>query len=196
MTLDLEHPPLKMCRFMRYTCMPNIKFLSSIMQKLWPTLKFFSDGRTDWHTHILTYTHTDIHTYWLTDSSTAICHLTGGIKRNMSRGNHLKSLTFTTQMCPLTCVVAYNIKLNSRQFILDSSFKASFPPLTFNIFIARFKFKRSLFQLIRSRWAAKSIKTDQTASYFQAVMVLWWLHIDIFTLHLNRTGLILNNLYK
>ena len=38
---------------MRYTRMPNIKFLSLIMQKLWPTLKFFS-RRTDRLTHILT----------------------------------------------------------------------------------------------------------------------------------------------
>ena len=51
--LDLDLPPLKMCSSMRYTCMPNIKLLSSILQKLWPMLKF-SDGqtdrRTDWRT--------------------------------------------------------------------------------------------------------------------------------------------------
>ena len=29
-----------MCSSMRYTCMPNIKLLSSILQKLWPMLKF------------------------------------------------------------------------------------------------------------------------------------------------------------
>jgi len=43
---DLDLSPLKMCRSMRYTCMPNIKFLSSILQKLWPIFKF-SDRRTD-----------------------------------------------------------------------------------------------------------------------------------------------------
>ena len=31
---DLDLSPLKMCRAMRYTCMPNIKLLSSILQKL------------------------------------------------------------------------------------------------------------------------------------------------------------------
>ena len=33
---DLDLSPLKMCSSMRYTCMPNIKLLSSILQKLWP----------------------------------------------------------------------------------------------------------------------------------------------------------------
>ena len=28
---------------MRYTCMPNIKLLSSILQKLWPMFKFSDD---------------------------------------------------------------------------------------------------------------------------------------------------------
>ena len=40
---DLDLSPLKMCSSMRYTCMPNIKLLSSIMQKLWPMLKFSDD---------------------------------------------------------------------------------------------------------------------------------------------------------
>ena len=38
--LDLDLLPLKMCSSMRYTCMPNIKLLSSILQKVWPMLKF------------------------------------------------------------------------------------------------------------------------------------------------------------
>jgi len=33
---DLDLSPLKMCSSMRYTCMPNIKLLWSILQKLWP----------------------------------------------------------------------------------------------------------------------------------------------------------------
>ncbi len=33
---DLDLSPLKMCSSMRYTCIPNIKLLSSILQKLWP----------------------------------------------------------------------------------------------------------------------------------------------------------------
>ena len=37
---DLDLSPLKMCSSMRYTCMPNIKFLSWILHKLWPMLKF------------------------------------------------------------------------------------------------------------------------------------------------------------
>ena len=37
---DLDRSPLKMCSSMRYTCMPNIKLLPSILQKLWPMLKF------------------------------------------------------------------------------------------------------------------------------------------------------------
>jgi len=60
--LDLDLSPLKMCSSMRYTCMPNMKLLPSILQKLCPMLKF-SDGQTDRRT----------------DSSTAICHTTGGI---------------------------------------------------------------------------------------------------------------------
>ncbi|KAH3871510.1 hypothetical protein DPMN_034713 [Dreissena polymorpha] len=43
---DLDLSPLKMCSSIRYTCMPNIKLLSSILQKLWAMLTF-SDGRTD-----------------------------------------------------------------------------------------------------------------------------------------------------
>jgi len=43
---DLDLSPSKMCNSMRYTCMPNIKLLSSILKKWWPMLKF-SDGRTD-----------------------------------------------------------------------------------------------------------------------------------------------------
>ena len=38
MTLTFHHS--KCARSMRYTCMPNIKLLSSILQKLWPMLKF------------------------------------------------------------------------------------------------------------------------------------------------------------
>jgi hypothetical protein len=45
---DLDLSSLKMCSSMRYTCMPNIKLLSSIFKKLWPMLKF-SDGRNIWH---------------------------------------------------------------------------------------------------------------------------------------------------
>ena len=37
--LDLNLSPLKMCSFMRYICMPNIKLLSSILQKLLQMLK-------------------------------------------------------------------------------------------------------------------------------------------------------------
>ena len=33
---DLDLTPLKMCRSMRYTCMPNTKLLCWILQKLWP----------------------------------------------------------------------------------------------------------------------------------------------------------------
>ena len=40
---DLDLSALKMCSSMRYTCMANIKLLSSLLQKLWPMLKF-SDG--------------------------------------------------------------------------------------------------------------------------------------------------------
>jgi hypothetical protein len=45
---DLDLSSLKMCSSMRYTCMPNIKLLSSIFKKLWPMLKF-SEGRNIWH---------------------------------------------------------------------------------------------------------------------------------------------------
>ncbi len=38
--IDHDHLPLKMCSSMRYTCMPNVKLLSSILQKLWLMLKF------------------------------------------------------------------------------------------------------------------------------------------------------------
>jgi hypothetical protein len=38
---DLDLSPLKMCSSMRYTCMPNIKLLRSILQKLWRRLKFW-----------------------------------------------------------------------------------------------------------------------------------------------------------
>ena len=44
--LDPDLSPVKMCNSMRYTCKPNMNFLSSILQKLWPMLKF-SDGQTD-----------------------------------------------------------------------------------------------------------------------------------------------------
>ena len=37
--LDLDLSPLKMCSSMRYTCMPNMKLLSSILQKLWQNVK-------------------------------------------------------------------------------------------------------------------------------------------------------------
>ncbi len=37
---DLDLSPLKMCSSMRYTCMQNIRLLSSILQKFGPTSKF------------------------------------------------------------------------------------------------------------------------------------------------------------
>ena len=37
--LDLNILPLKMCGLMKYTCMPNIKSLCLMGQKLWPMLK-------------------------------------------------------------------------------------------------------------------------------------------------------------
>jgi len=37
--LDLNILPIKMCSFMKYTCMPNIKSLCVIGRKLWPMLK-------------------------------------------------------------------------------------------------------------------------------------------------------------
>jgi len=55
--LDLNLSPLKICSSMRYTCMANIKLLSSILQKLWAMLKFSdgrTNGRTDWRTDRLT----------------------------------------------------------------------------------------------------------------------------------------------
>jgi len=60
---DLDLSPLKMCSSMRYTCMPNIKLLSSILQnltfdlELWPwrmtlTLTFkHSKCAAPWDTH-------------------------------------------------------------------------------------------------------------------------------------------------
>jgi len=45
---DLDLSPLKICSSMRYICMPNIKFLSSIMQKLWSMLKFSDDANYDY----------------------------------------------------------------------------------------------------------------------------------------------------
>ena len=47
LTLDLRDyihfnfSPLKMCSSMNYTCMPNIKLLSSILQKLLANVKVF-----------------------------------------------------------------------------------------------------------------------------------------------------------
>ena len=62
---DIDLSPLKMCSSMRYTCMPNIKLLSSIFQVM-ADVKVF--GQTDRRT----------------DSSTAICNPTGGIHTKKS----------------------------------------------------------------------------------------------------------------
>lgn len=45
--LDLQCFWLKMCRSMRYICMPNMKFLSPLVQKLSPTLKFDTNTQTN-----------------------------------------------------------------------------------------------------------------------------------------------------
>jgi len=41
MTGHLDLSPLKMCCSMRYTCMPNMKLLSSILQKLWQNFNIY-----------------------------------------------------------------------------------------------------------------------------------------------------------
>jgi len=45
--LDLNTLPLKMCEFMRYTCMPNIKSLSFMVKKVWPMLNLVKNKHTD-----------------------------------------------------------------------------------------------------------------------------------------------------
>jgi len=41
--LDLNMSPVKMCIFMRYTCMRNIKSLSIVVKKLWPMLNLVTN---------------------------------------------------------------------------------------------------------------------------------------------------------
>ena len=49
--LDLDKLPLKMCGLSRCICMPNIKSLSVMAQKLWPMLKLSSNKQTDKQTN-------------------------------------------------------------------------------------------------------------------------------------------------
>jgi hypothetical protein len=48
---DLDLTLLKMCSTMRYTCMPNIKLLSSILQMLLQMLKFDANKHTNTQTN-------------------------------------------------------------------------------------------------------------------------------------------------
>ena len=45
--LDLDMFALKMCGFMKYICMPNMKSLPVLFQKLWPMLKLDTNKPTD-----------------------------------------------------------------------------------------------------------------------------------------------------
>jgi len=47
---DLDMFALKMCGFMRYICMPNMKSLPVLFQKLWPMLKLDTNKHTNKHT--------------------------------------------------------------------------------------------------------------------------------------------------
>ena len=49
--LDLDKLPLKMCSLSRCICMPNIKSLSVMAQKLWPMLKLSSNKQCDKQTN-------------------------------------------------------------------------------------------------------------------------------------------------
>ena len=44
MTLTLTYWPLKMCGFLKYTFLPNIKSLSVLAPKLWPMLKLYGQN--------------------------------------------------------------------------------------------------------------------------------------------------------